>query len=128
MRLIDADEIIKVAEHAYHEWNLAMAAADTNRQVNLTYKMQDLCKAVKAVAEAAPTIDPESLRPQGRCRYCSKDDGSGLQWDFDDIEVSVYLQCGVLTISNQYGEEAEMPINYCPNCGAKMTKDGDADD
>lgn len=55
-----------------------------------------------------------------RCRYCNPNDGAGLQWDFEDIEVSVMLRGGVLTICNQYGDEAEMPINYCPNCGAKM--------
>ena len=27
MRLIDADKIVEVAEHAYGEWNLGMAAA-----------------------------------------------------------------------------------------------------
>ena len=77
------------------------------------------CGKVCWVSEA-PTIDPESLRSQGRCRYCSKDDGSGLEWDCDDIEVSVTLRCGVLTICNQYGDEAEMPIKYCPICGARM--------
>ena len=56
-RLIYADDIVKVAEHAYHEWNLAMAAADGQRQINYVYKMKELCKAVKAVADAAPTVD-----------------------------------------------------------------------
>lgn len=30
-RLINANDIVKVAEHAYNEWNLAMAAADGQR-------------------------------------------------------------------------------------------------
>ena len=59
-----------------------------------------------------------------RCRYCSQNDGSGLQWDFEDIGVSVTLQFGVLTICNEYGDEAEMPIRHCPNCGAKMDLEG----
>ena len=54
------------------------------------------------------------------CRYCSKDDCGGVKWDFEDIEVTVTLQRGVLTICNQYGDEAEMPIRYCPICGARM--------
>lgn len=60
-RLIDANEIVRVAEHAYNEWNLAMAAADGNRKINHVFKMQELCKTVKAVADSAPTIDPETL-------------------------------------------------------------------
>lgn len=62
MRLIDADKIVEVAEHAYGEWNKAMGAAE-GRQINRCYKMQELCKAVKGVADDCPTIDPESLRP-----------------------------------------------------------------
>lgn len=64
MRLIDADEIVKIAEHAYNEWNLAMAAAEETREINKVFEMQELCKAVKAVADNAPTIDLESLQPQ----------------------------------------------------------------
>ena len=62
MRLIDADKIVEVAEHAYGEWNKAMGATD-GWQINRCYKMQELCKAVKGVADGCPTIDPESLRP-----------------------------------------------------------------
>lgn len=62
MRLIDADKIVEVAEHAYGEWNKAMGAAE-GRQINRCFKMQELCKAVKGVADDCPTIDPESLRP-----------------------------------------------------------------
>lgn len=60
MRLIDADKIVEVAEHAYGEWNKAMGAAE-GRQINRCFKMQELCKAVKGVADDCPTIDPESL-------------------------------------------------------------------
>ena len=65
MRLIDADKIVEVAEHAYGEWNKAMGAAE-GRQINRCYKMQELCKAVKGVADDCPTIDPESLRPTAK--------------------------------------------------------------
>lgn len=61
MRLIDADKIVEVAEHAYGEWNLGMSAAE-GRQINRCFKMQELCNAVKGVADDCPIIDPESLR------------------------------------------------------------------
>ena len=60
-RLIDANEIVEVAERAWNAWNLAMATQDTNQGINKVLKRQELCKAVKAVAEGAPTIDPETL-------------------------------------------------------------------
>lgn len=60
-RMIYADDIVKVADHAYDQWNLAMAAADGQREINLCFKRQDLCKAVAAVAKNAPTIDSETL-------------------------------------------------------------------
>ena len=37
---ISRDAALKAAEHAYGEWNLAMAAADGARQINLVYKRQ----------------------------------------------------------------------------------------
>lgn len=70
--------------------------------------------------EAQPTIDPEGLRPHGRCRYCSPEDGAGVEWDLEDIEVSMTLRCGKLTISNSFGDEADVPIRYCPICGAEI--------
>lgn len=61
IRLIDTNEIVKVAERAYNAWNLAMATQDTNRGINKVIKRQELCKAVKAVAEVCTEIDPETL-------------------------------------------------------------------
>lgn len=52
MRLIDADKIVEVAEHAYGEWNKAMGAAD-GRQINRCYKMQELCKALQLLGGEA---------------------------------------------------------------------------
>lgn len=68
-RLIDANGIVAVAEHAYDAWNLDMAAADGKREINLVYKRQELCKAVKAVAENCPTVDAVEVV---RCRDCIK--------------------------------------------------------
>lgn len=110
MRPIDADEIVKVAEHAYDEWNLAMAAADGKRQIDRVYKMQELCKAVRAVAKAAPTIDLESLRPTGEWEAYPSDQ---------------YRRCSHCKTE---WEKEKIPriANYCPYCGARMKKDGDA--
>lgn len=66
-RLIDANLIVSVAENAYGQWNLAMAAADGKREISMVFKMQELCKAVKAVAENAPTADAVEVV---RCRDC----------------------------------------------------------
>ena len=73
-RLIDANHIVEVAEHAYGEWNLAMAAADGQRQINQVYKMKELCKAVKAVADAAPTVDAVEVVRCKDCDYRAFDD------------------------------------------------------
>lgn len=106
MRLIKAEDVC----------DMLNVIADSKA---ITTKHGAIAVAITALDDI-PAIDIESLRPQGRCRYCSHDDGCGLEWDFEDIEVSATLRCGTLTISNQYGDEAEMPIKYCPICGAKM--------
>ena len=112
-RLIDADEIVKVAEHAYHEWNLAMAAADGKREINLTYKMQELCKAVKAVADAAPTIDAEPVR-------------HGV-WEYQPATLGTKAgyQCTACRGSVWNSPDVPQAFKRCPECGAKM--DGGAD-
>lgn len=105
MRLIDADKIVEVAEHAYGEWNLGMAAAE-GRQINRCFKMQELCKAVKGVADDCPTIDPESLRPTAH-----------------------WINRGYVCGENQYEcsscHETEWRtsasrMKYCMFCGARM--------
>ena len=57
-RAIDADKAIEVAQIKYNDWNLAMAAADGQREINLCFKKQELFKAVKAVLECVPTLTP----------------------------------------------------------------------
>lgn len=58
MRAIDADKAIEVAQIKYNDWNLAMAAADGRREINLCFKKQELFKAVKAVLACVPTLTP----------------------------------------------------------------------
>lgn len=65
-RYIDVDAAVSNAEACYGEWNLAMAAAEGNRQINIVYKKQELFKAVKKVVENCVTIDPETLQPKWR--------------------------------------------------------------
>lgn len=64
---ISREAAIKYAEHAYHEWNLAMAAADGKREINLVYKRQELCKAVESVFRDMPAAD---VAPVVRCKDC----------------------------------------------------------
>lgn len=107
VRLIDANEIVKVAEHAYNEWNLAMAAADGKREINKTYKMQELCKAVKAVADNCPTIDAV---PVVRCRHCRSH-----HWEQEPCHGKTVHYCKKLG--------AEVTADFF--CAAGKRKDGD---
>lgn len=100
MRLIDADKIVEVSEHAYGEWNFGMAAAEW-RQINRCFKMQELCKAVKGVADDCPTIDPESLRPTAHWKRIQ-----------DVAYMCTYCKSCFAFIPYNY--------QYCPECGAKM--------
>lgn len=110
MRLIDADEIVEVAEHAYGEWNKAMGAAE-GRQINRCFKMQELCKAVKGVADGCPTIDPESLRPTAKWIEAPDEGADGS-----------YEACSRCAWESRW---AASKYKYCPHCGARM--DGGAD-
>lgn len=64
---IEREAAIKAAEHAYNEWNLAMAAADGKKEINLVYKRQELCKAVASVFDSASAAE---VAPVVRCRDC----------------------------------------------------------
>ncbi len=68
-KLVSADRMVELARHAYNEWNLAMAAAEGNRQINKCFKMQELCEAVESVVKAAPAADAVEVV---RCKDCIK--------------------------------------------------------
>lgn len=67
MEYISKEAAINVAKHAWNEWNLAMAAADGKREINLVYKRQELCKAVESVFSSVPAAD---VAPVVRCYEC----------------------------------------------------------
>lgn len=114
---ISRETAIKAAEHAYGEWNLAMAAADGARQINLVYKRQELLKAVASVFEIVPAADVEPVR-RGKwnirladettlcleCSICGR--------KVDNIDLHNLLEAG------EYGEACRR-YPYC-HCGAKM--------
>lgn len=107
MRLIDANAAIENADKRYNEWNLAMAAAEGNRQVNMVYKKQELFKAVKKVVDSCNTIDPESLRPVTHFEPVDPE---------SDIEFKCSKCEGVISTDWDGIEDFE----YCPYCGARM--------
>lgn len=96
-RLIDANEIVAVAERAYDAWNIAMAAADGKREINLVYKRQELCKAVKAVAENCPTVYAVEVV---RCKDCMHWDNDFLWCDRKNVRMGEDDFCS-------YGERKE---------------------
>ena len=107
MRLIDADQALAEAERLLELYNLAMAGAETNREINHVFKRQELFKAVRAVLKTCPTVDPIKHG----------------HWIFVEDMVS-YIKC------SECGDDicwvnTKRP-KYCPSCGTRM--DGIAND
>ena len=104
---ISREAAIKYAEHAYHEWNLAMAAADGGREINLVYKRQELCKAVESVFRDMPAADVAPVVHE--------------KWLVDKQSSWQYRQCSRCMIAIPRTAEVADPYwQYCPNCGARM--------
>ena len=82
MRLIDADALIEEI------------CSDCRKDVREMCKDDPFCGSVSWITEA-PTIDPESLRPKGRCKFCE-----GL-------------------------DRMREVVNYCPVCGADVRGEDD---
>ena len=89
MRLIDADALVKEAN------------------TDGAYGYVDV-----AQIEAMPTIDPESLRPQGEWIH----EGDG--WD----ECWKCSACKEHFAFDYDPTDEETFVKYCPDCGAKMGK------
>lgn len=103
---IERNAAVKAAEHAWGEWNLAMATADGPREINLVYKMQELCDGVASVFRAAPAADVEPVRHGW--------------WKFSGDEYGDYAKCSACGDEIQCYEADSAATTYCPNCGAKM--------
>lgn len=105
-RLIDANAAIENADKRYSEWNLAMAAAEGNRQISMVYKKRELFKAVRKVIESCPPIDPESLRPVS-------------EWELNPYRFSCeHFRCKECHHIDCIAD------NYCGKCGARMKNAG----
>lgn len=120
VRLIDANAAAENADKRYDEWNLAMAAADGSREINMVYKKQELFKAVKKVVESCPSVDPESLRPVAHWDMEEDAVGDSIVWTCSNCKDSIIMYDGT-PMENGY--------KYCPHCGAKIAEvraDGDS--
>ena len=78
----------------------SQCGAAEGRQINRCFKMQELCKAVKGVADDCPTIDPESMRPTAH--WISDSGGS---------KNVVCSACNAISFA---------AYNFCPECGKRM--------
>lgn len=93
MRLIDADALKKL-RHDYIQGRIKFNGSE--------YDLIDKC----------PTIDPESLRPQGEW-VKSEDDYCGL----NIIKCSLCREEWCFEVDD---DVENLNYHYCPNCGAKM--------
>ena len=103
VRLIDANAAVENADKRYDEWNLAMAAADGSREINMVYKKQEL--------DSCPTIAPESLRPVAHWGMEEDAVGDPIIWTCSNCKDSIVMYDGT-PMENAY--------KYCPMCGARM--------
>ena len=111
---IRREDAIKYAEHAYHEWNLAMAAADGKREINLVYKRQELCKAVESVFRDMPAAD---VAPVLRCKDCQHFKHYGKTSLFADGK---NIKAGWCNRRVRYDEEYRMPPDGFCSYGRRM--------
>ena len=109
---ISREVAVALAEHAFNEWNLAMAAADGKRQINRCFKMQELCNAVASVFDNAPAADVAPVR-RGRWAHLGGEVGCCPGWGF------------VLTTEGRWDKPTK---KNCEGWGARLGgKDGVGD-
>ncbi len=70
---IRREDAIEIAVNAFNAWNLAMAAADGTREINLVFKRKELCKAVELIFRGAPATDVVQVVRCKGCRFGSYD-------------------------------------------------------
>lgn len=89
MRLIDADKLKEKASKMMFENATGFGAFDAVGILDI---------------DAAPTIDPETLRPTAKWK-CGGIDGNSYTANW---------------ICRKCGRVADFDYKYCPNCGARM--------
>lgn len=100
MRLIEADALFKFIQDQMEK--------ETGAYTRGKNKAFNIVKSALHNECAAPTIDPETLRPTGR-------------WE-PRTDVVGFVRCSVCHDCNVYDDWVDgKKWNYCPNCGAKMT-------
>ena len=105
-RIIDADKAIEYLENHKRvaKENNFMLAADEDA-------------IIKFISEKCPTIDPDSLIPHGRWENIPLN----MDQSYFAYRWNLRKKCSVCG----YAMPQEWPnFNICPNCGAKMDKEG----
>jgi len=100
MRLIDADAM------------LATIRPDADEDTKSAVLLSDVKKLFRNAIANAPTIGPESLRPQGR--WAKRQTNVG--------EETYCTACGKEAEILQDGGGCELLSDYCPNCGCRMVE------
>lgn len=98
MRLIDADALEKMLDEKFQ----------THYGKSIYQFIHDFFRCAIRLIKKAPTIDPESLRPQG--------EWSVGYYNYEGVYVRDCSYCG-------YAHDDLSP--YCPSCGAKMKGAGE---
>ena len=104
MRLIDGDQAVAEAERLLELYNLAMADAETNREINHVSKRQELFKAVRAVVNTCPTIAPVKHG----------------HWIHGSSSENIRVTCSECGYKVNYFWDSWQDAKYCPHCGARM--------
>lgn len=114
---IDRKQAIKCAEESYKMWNLTMAGADGEREINKCYKMQELCKTIDEVFKIVPAAD---VAPVVHGRWIAqKGDETLTENGFVHGPRYSCNNCGWGVCC-----ATKLDFNYCPNCGATMDEEG----
>lgn len=107
-------DAIEAAVNAFNAWNLAMAAADGTRELNLVFRRKELCKAVELVFRGAPAADVVEVvrsKPVVKVRQVTITDFH---------EESGWPAADGSTLYRKNMVHAEIPYKHCPVCGATL--------
>lgn len=112
MRLIDAEkfEAFDATCHITKGMRSGKTAA---------YFYGEGCRKVLEAIDAAPTIDPESLRPTGKWELHGNDDDMASSYWCSNCNAQ-YAEDMFYPDGYVNGHWQEKPFKYCPCCGARM--------